>query len=176
MIYLCIPICIDLVRRRGVTTRGERLPLVSNYDLSETIKVSLVTSLEAGSRPIQVHMRQGERANNAYDFLLFVINLVQSAVLIQGDVVVLDNAPIHNRQDILLPLQTVLTAAGITLWFLPTYSPELNPCEFVFAQCKHFLRYHRDMNKPFWFEVCRGFAVTTKQHIMNCYYKSIWNP
>ena len=172
----CFGTHVDLVRRRGVATRGERLPLTSDYDLSETIKVSLVTSLEGGSRPIHVHMRQGERANDAFDFLLFVIDLVQSAVLTQGNVVVLDNAPIHNRQAILLLLRTVLTAAGITLWFLPTYAPELNPCEFVFAQCKHFLRYHRDMNQPFWLEVCRGFAETTKQHIMNRYYKSIWKP
>ena len=168
--------CVDLVRKRGVTARGERLPLISDYDLSETIKVSLVTSLEPGSPPIHVHMREGERANNALDFLLFVIDLVQSAVITRGDVVVLDNAPIHNRQDILVPMHTVLTAAGITMWFLPTYSPELNPCEFLFAQCKHFLRYHKDMHNPFWFEVCRGFAVTTTQHIMNCYYKSIRDP
>ncbi len=61
--------------------------------------------------------------------------------------------------------------------FLPTYSPELNPCEFVFAQCKQYLRYHRGlrMQHPFWYEIARGFANTTHTHMLNCYVKAIWN-
>ena len=138
--------------------------------------MSLVTSLSVGSPPIHVHMRQGDRANDAFDFLMLMIDLVQSGVLVQGDVVVLDNAPIHNADAILQPLHVLLMSAGITLWFLPTYSPELNPCEFVFGQCKRFLRYHRRMHVPFWYEIARGMSETTKQHMINCYVKSIWNP
>ena len=158
------------MRRRGVSQ------CVSEYDLSETMKVSVLTSLSVGSPPVYVDMRSGDRANDAFDFLLLIVHLVQSGVLVQGDVLVLDNAPIHNVVSILHPLHTIITSAGITLWFLPTYSPELNPCEYVFAQSKKWLKCHRRMHLPFWYEIARGMAETTTQHMINCYNKSIWNP
>jgi hypothetical protein len=76
----------------------------------------------------------------------------------------------------LFPLSLLLRAAGVRMWMLPTYSPELNPCGFVFAQCKKWLRYHRRMQNPFWYEIARGMANTTAQHMRNMYVKSIWNP
>lgn len=148
----------------------------STYDLSETVKVTLLTSLSIAPVPVHVHMRRDARANDQIDFLLFVVDCVASGLLQRGDVLVMDNAAIHKGADILHTLHTVLHAAGITLWFLPTYSPELNPCEFVFAQCKSWLRYHRRMHLPFWYEIARGMAEVTQAHMINCYHKCIWQP
>ncbi len=175
---VCCVCCVrvELVRRRGVSARGATLNVVSNYSLSETIKVSILTSLLCHTRPFHVDMRCGDRANDQFDHLLIITRFIRMGLLVRGDVLVLDNAHIHRGEKILLPLQRLLATAGITMWFLPTYSPELNPCEFVFAQCKKYLRYHRRMQHPFWYEIARGFANTTHMHMLNCYIKSIWMP
>ena len=177
LVIVCC-LLLDLVRSRGVSGRGEVITCVTGVGLSHTIKVSLLTTLAraVGSSPVYVSMRDGGRANSQFDFLLFIIDCIQDGQLVQGDVLVLDNASIHTAQHIIVPLTTVLRAAGVTMWRLPTYSPELNPCEFVFAQCKKWLRYHRRMQNPFWYEIARGMAETTPQHMLNCYNKSIWNP
>jgi transposase len=53
----------------------------------------------------------------------------------------MDNASIHIAGATqLLPL---LTALNIRIRFMPPYSPELNPCELVFAQIKRYIRNHR---------------------------------
>ena len=178
MMYTCtlFIVRVELVRRRGISGRGDVINSVSSYNLSETIKVSLLTSLFHPSHPFHVDMRRGDRANDQFDFLLFITRCISTNLLIRGDVLVLDNASIHKADNILLPLHMLLNTAGITMWFLPTYSPELNPCEFVFAQCKKYLRYHRRMHLPFWYEITMGLAQTTHMHMYNCYIKSIWNP
>jgi putative transposase len=37
-------------------------------------------------------------------------------------------------------LRTILKAAGARLWYLPPYSPDLNPIEQAFAKIKHWMR------------------------------------
>jgi hypothetical protein len=53
-VYQILHVSIELVRRRGVSARGQPINVVSDYDLSETIKVSLLTSLAVNSPPIHV--------------------------------------------------------------------------------------------------------------------------
>lgn len=170
-------ICYDvteLVRRRGVSPCGVSFEVVSDPDLSEVVKVSLLTSLNAGS-PVFFSMRHGRQANRQFDFLDFLVDCVQQGQLLPGDTLVLDNASIHHADDILVPLHMLMQAAQVRVCFLPTYSPELNPCELVFAQCKKYLRYHRRMQYPFWYEIVKGFAETTANHMYNYYYQCIWN-
>ncbi len=56
--------------------------------------------------------------------------------LAPGDIVVMDNLGSHKRQAV----RTAIRAAGAKLFFLPPYSPDLNPIEQVFAKLKHLLR------------------------------------
>ena len=42
----------------------------------------------------------------------------------------------------------VIRAAGARLFFLPPYSPDLNPIEQVFAKLKHFLRKAAERTAP----------------------------
>ena len=44
-------------------------------------------------------------------------------------------------------LRLFLAATGVRLLFLPTYSPELNPCELVFAMIKNHVRRIRNTNQ-----------------------------
>jgi len=53
-----------------------------------------------------------------------------------GDIVVLDNLGSHKGHAV----RTAIRAAGARLFFLPAYSPDLNPIEQVFAKLKHLLR------------------------------------
>ena len=53
-----------------------------------------------------------------------------------GDLVILDNLGSHKGKAI----RQALRAAGAKLFFLPKYSPDLNPIEQAFAKLKHLLR------------------------------------
>ena len=53
---------------------------------------------------------------------------------------VCDNAKVHNAWGIQEILVRMVEDWGIELKFLPTYSPEFNPCELVFAMVKKNLR------------------------------------
>jgi transposase len=53
-----------------------------------------------------------------------------------GDIVVMDNLGSHRGKVV----RQLIRSAGAKLFFLPKYSPDLNPIEQVFAKLKHFLR------------------------------------
>ena len=58
-------------------------------------------------------------------------------VLRPGDIVIMDNLGSHKSRAI----RNAIRAAGARLWFLPPYSPDLNPIEQVFARIKHWMRH-----------------------------------
>ena len=53
-----------------------------------------------------------------------------------GDLVIMDNLGSHKGKAV----RRAIRAAGAKLFFLPKYSPDLNPIEQVFAKLKHLLR------------------------------------
>ena len=53
-----------------------------------------------------------------------------------GDIVIMDNLGSHRGKIV----RQLIRSAGAKLFFLPKYSPDLNPIEQVFAKLKHFLR------------------------------------
>jgi len=53
-----------------------------------------------------------------------------------GDIVVMDNLGSHKGKAV----RDAIKAAGAKLWFLPKYSPDLNPIEQAFAKIKHWMR------------------------------------
>ncbi len=57
-------------------------------------------------------------------------------VLKPGDIVVMDNLGSHKSTAI----RQSIKAAGSRLWFLPSYSPDLNPIEQAFSKIKHWMR------------------------------------
>jgi transposase len=56
--------------------------------------------------------------------------------LAPGDIVIMDNLGSHKGQAV----RKAIRAAGAKLFFLPPYSPDLNPIEQVFAKLKALLR------------------------------------
>ena len=53
-----------------------------------------------------------------------------------GDIVILDNLGSHKGAAV----RRLIRAAGARLWFLPPYSPDLNPIEQAFAKLKQPIR------------------------------------
>lgn len=53
-----------------------------------------------------------------------------------GDIVIMDNLGSHKSAAV----RQIIKAAGARLWFLPPYSPDLNPIEQTFAKIKHWMR------------------------------------
>jgi transposase len=72
---------------------------------------------------------------NGVSFRAYV-EQVLAPTLNPGDVVVMDNLGSHKGRGV----RQAIRAAGAKLFFLPPYSPDLNPIEQVFAKMKALLR------------------------------------
>ena len=72
---------------------------------------------------------------NRMSFLAYVEQLLVQT-LKPGDIVVMDNLGSHKSKAV----RNAIKAAGARLWFLPPYSPDLNPIEQAFAKIKHWMR------------------------------------
>jgi transposase len=72
---------------------------------------------------------------NGESFRLY-IDKVLIPTLRPGDIVIMDNLGSHRSSAI----RRALRAAGAKLFFLPKYSPDLNPIEMLFSKLKHALR------------------------------------
>ena len=74
----------------------------------------------------------GTFSGTSMSFLAFVMGMVQSGFIKQGDVFVLDNERIHST-DCCEHLSSLLwNVMQVLVVFLPAYSPELNPIELCF--------------------------------------------
>jgi transposase len=72
---------------------------------------------------------------NGQSFLAYVEQLLVPT-LARGDIVIMDNLGSHKGKAV----RRAIRAAGARLFFLPQYSPDLNPIEQVFAKLKTLLR------------------------------------
>jgi len=76
-----------------------------------------------------------DRPINAISFLAWVTQFLVPT-LRRGDIVVMDNLSSHKA----IEVRRAIRAAGAKLFFLPPYSPDLNPIEQGFAKLKTLLR------------------------------------
>lgn len=68
--------------------------------------------------------------------MLIFIREVLSSVVEKGDVVVLDNLTSHKTSKV----QAAFAALGVEVWYLPPYSPDLNPIELCWSKFKTLLK------------------------------------
>jgi transposase len=68
--------------------------------------------------------------------MLFFVEELLVPTLNRGDIVVVDNNPIHKLDEI----EDAIEAVGAWVLFLPTYSPDLNPIELCWSKIKSRLR------------------------------------
>ena len=72
---------------------------------------------------------------NGEIFLAYVLTFLLPT-LSKGDIVVMDNLPVHKVAGVVQAIEAV----GARVLYLPPYSPDLNPIEQMFAKLKALLR------------------------------------
>lgn len=82
-----------------------------------------------------------DRPINGAWFLAYVQNILVPS-LRHGDIVIMDNLGSHKAK----ATRKAIRGAGAKLFFLPPYSPDLNPIEQVFAKLKRMLRRAEERN------------------------------
>lgn len=110
-------------------------------DISDSFSLTLLVNLANPANLFYIDLRAN--SNTEWDFLDFVCDAILSGHLQRGDFFVVDNASIHFGGETRPYLTRILNHHGVRYLFLPTYSPELNPCELVFNVVKQYIRNHR---------------------------------
>lgn len=123
-------VATDMLRRYGRSPRGQRVhdhAPHGHWRSSTFVGALRVTGLTAPAL-----------FDGPMDGEMFLAYLDQILVptLQAGDIVVMDNLGAHHVDGV----RARVEAAGAELWYLPPYSPDLNPIELWFAKLKALLR------------------------------------
>ena len=95
--------------------------------------------------------------------MLFFVEELLVPTLKRGDIVVMDNNPIHKLDDI----EDAIEAVGAGVLFLPTYSPDLNPIENCWSKVKSRLRALKPRTLPDLLDaLVEAFSSITPQDIL----------
>ena len=119
-----------MTRSHGRCTRGERLRMGVPHGHRKT------TTLVAGLRMTGMVAPMVLDGPAGGDWFEAYVTQVLVPDLRPGDVVIMDNLSSHKRASV----RELIEAAGATLRFLPTYSPDFNPIEKAFSKLKAMLR------------------------------------
>jgi transposase len=119
-----------MVRRYGWGLRGERLIAAAPH--GHWRPTTFVAGLRA-SGIIAPFVLDGPMTGEAFRAS---VAQVLAPELEAGDVVVMDNLAAHKVAGV----QEAIRAVGASVLYLPSYSPDLNPIEQVFAKLKALLR------------------------------------
>ncbi len=85
-----------------------------------------------------------------------------------GDIVIVDNLGSHKAKAVRDAIKTV----DARLWFLPPYSPDLNPIEQTFAKIKHWMRMAQKRTiEEVWRQVGQLVGTVSAQECVN-YFKN----
>src|SRR5437899_8320313 len=115
---------------RGWAPCGQRLPGKAPYGRWKTMTFLAALRHDRVTAPWLI-----DGPIDGQSFLQYVEEILVPT-LKPGDIVIIDNLGSHKGKAI----RQAIRAAGAKLFFLPKYSPDLNPIEQVFAKLKHLLR------------------------------------
>jgi transposase len=115
---------------RGWGTRGRRLKAYAPHGRWKTLTFIAALRHDRIDAPWVI-----DGPINGETFLLYIEKIL-APTLSPGDVVVLDKPGQPQRQ----AAPAIIRAKRAHLIFLPSYSPDLNPIEQVFAKLKHLVR------------------------------------
>jgi len=161
----------NLSRNRALGPTGEAVVLLREASLTESFTLTLITDFANQEQPVYVSIQ--ENSNTQFGFLRVILEALECSKLKRGDYLFSDSAKIH-LADVTFPvIQELLEDQGVTWIFLPTYSPEFNPCELVFAQIKRYFRDYRAHDKFFKWELAMVTARVSHENIKNYYHKCL---
>lgn len=119
-----------MTRTHGRARRGERLVAKVPHGRWHTLTFLAALRCDRIEAPCVI-----DGPINGESFLAYVEQALLPA-LRPGDIVIIDNLGSHKGRAV----RHAVRAAGAKLFFLPPYSPDLNPIEQVFAKLKTLLR------------------------------------
>jgi putative transposase len=115
---------------RGWAPRGQRLPGKAPHGHWKTMTFLAALRHDRLTAPWLI-----DGPIDGQSFLQYVEEVL-APTLKPGDIVIFDNLGSHKGKAV----RNAIRAAGAKLFFLPKYSPDLNPIEKFFAKLKHWLR------------------------------------
>lgn len=84
----------------------------------------------------------------------------------EGDIVLLDNLSSHKSP----AAMEAIAAVGAEVWFLPPYSPDLNPIEKIFSKVKGLLRRAKARSTAALYEAtAHALRKVTPEECRNCF-------
>jgi len=122
---------IALVARYARAPRGQRahgkaprnwgpnVTLISSINLEEGLGASMSIEGSADRESFSLYLEE-----------------VLCPALRRGQIVVMDNLSVHKSRSV----RELIEDRGCELWFLPAYSPDLNPIEEAFSKAKEILK------------------------------------
>jgi transposase len=120
----------NMTRLRGWTPRGHKLLAKAPQGHWRTLTFLAALRHDRIDAPCVI-----DGPINGESFLAYVEQILVP-VLKPGDIVIIDNLGSHKGKAV----RRAIRSAGARLFFLPPYSPDLNPIEQVFAKLKTLLR------------------------------------
>ena len=120
----------NMTRRHGRCARGTRLVAKVPQARWRTLTFLAALRCDRITAPCVI-----DGPINGASFRAYVEQFLVPT-LSRGDVVIMDNLGSHKGQAV----RRLIRAAGAKLFFLPRYSPDLNPIEQVFSKLKTLLR------------------------------------
>ena len=120
----------NMVPLRGWAPRGERLTAKVPQGRWTTMTFLAALRHDRVEAPFLL-----DGPINGASFCTYV-EKVLAPTLCPGDLVLMDHLGSHKVKAV----RRAIRAAGAKLFFLPKYSPDLNPIEQLFAKLKHLLR------------------------------------
>ena len=120
----------NMTRTHGRAPRGKRLVAKVPHGRWRTLTFLAALRRDRIDAPCVI-----DGPINGQSFLAYVEQILVPA-LKPGDIVIIDNLGSHKGKAV----RRVIRAAGAKLFYLPPYSPDLNPIEQAFAKLKTLLR------------------------------------
>lgn len=120
----------NMTRTHGRCAKGTRLVAKVPHGRWKTLTFMAALRVDRIAAPWVI-----DRPTNRRNFLAYVQRVLVPS-LQAGDIVIMDNLRSHKSPAV----RQAIRAAGAKLFFLPPYSPDLNPIEQVFAKLKTLLR------------------------------------
>lgn len=121
---------IALVPRYARAPRGERAYGKAPRNWGRNVTLVSSISLDGVGPSLSI-----EGPADGESFALYLENVL-CPTLESGQVVVMDNLSVHKSKRV----KEQIEARGCELWFLPAYSPDLNPIEEAFSKAKGMLK------------------------------------
>ena len=119
-----------MTRAHGRCARGQRLVAKAPFGRWRTLTFLAALRCDRLTAPCVIDGPINGASFRAY------VEQVLVPILAPGDIVVMDNLGSHKGRAI----RAAIRAAKAKLFFLPAYSPDLNPIEQAFAKMKTLLR------------------------------------